>query len=256
MNPRTALIALALLGAPFQAPGQNAPTLAELMARIAAGREATDFRASGRLVRVAADGQRSSYQIAIRAKWFADGTKIFCEVTNPAPARVRLLLESRAAGRSTLREGHAGGRAPAEVPFEHWGAPLLGTGFSYEDLMEDHFLWRKQTLVGATRYGARLCDVIRSEPGPDGRSHYSSVITWLDRDTGHPVRVEKVGKASGEVKEFIYYGLRRSKGIWSASQIEVKTRGKGGSSLLIITRGAAKTNLTAKEFDQILLIKQ
>jgi hypothetical protein len=49
--------------------------------------------------------------------------------------------------------------------------------------------------------------------------------------------------------------LRESKGIWSASQVEVKTQGKPGSSLLIVTRGAAKAHLAAGDFDAALLTK-
>jgi hypothetical protein len=230
-------------------------TAKELKARLEALRAATDFRASGRLVAVAASGERRTYQISLRAGWFAGALKILCEITDPAPARVRLLLESPAAGPASIRKGHAGGRAPVTVPFESWGDGLLETGFTYEDLLENQFEWRQQALAGEATYGARTCYVLKSAPEGDDRSHYSAVTSWLDRETLHPVRVEKTVRATGAVKEYLYYGLRESKGIWSASQIEVKTAGKPGSSLLIVTRGAEKAHLAASDFDAAWLTR-
>lgn len=232
-------------------------TVKELLARLNALRAATDFRASGRLVSVAPSGQRRTYQISLRARWFADtrALKVFCEIADPAPARVRLLLESPAAGLASIRKGHARDPAPVTVPFENWGDGLLETAFTYEDLLENQFGWQKQTLAGEANYGARACYLLRSEPEGGDRSHYSTVTSWLDRETLHPVRVEKTVRATGAVREFVYYGLRESKGIWSASQVEVKTAGKPGSSLLIVTRGAEKAHVAASEFDAALLTR-
>ena len=69
------------------------------MEKIQAWRKATDFKASGRLVRIAESGERTTYRISIRARSFADGLKVYCEVTDPPPVKVRLLLESRDGGR-------------------------------------------------------------------------------------------------------------------------------------------------------------
>jgi hypothetical protein len=230
-------------------------TIQELRARLEAIRAATDFRANGRLVRVAASGERQTYRLSLRARWLAGTVKIFCEITDPAPARVRLLLESPAAGPASIRKGHAGDRRPVTVPFESWGEALLETAFTYEDLLENHFQWHKQVLTGETRYGARACYLVKSAPEGDDQSHYASVTSWLDRESLYPVRVEKTLRSSGATREFLYYGLRESKGIWSASQIEVKTPGQPGSSLLIVTRGAEKAHVTADEFDAAWLTK-
>jgi hypothetical protein len=252
---RAASLAAAFLSAAAVARSQPAMTVKELTARLGAMRQATDFRASGRLVAVAASGQRRNYQISLRARWFAGSLKIFCEIADPAPARVRLLLESPAAGPASIRKGHAGDRAPVTVPFENWGDGLLDTGFTFEDLLENQFQWHKQTLAGEASYGVRGCYVLKSAPEGDDRSHYSTVTSMLDRETLHPLHVEKTVRATGAVKEFIYYGLRESKGIWSASQVEVKTEGQPGSSLLIVTRGAEKARLAEGDFDAALLTR-
>lgn len=56
-------------------------------------------------------------------------------------------------------------------------------------------------------------------------------------------------EGSGIVKEFLYSGLRKSKGLWPANQIEVRTKGKPYSTFLIITRGSGKASLTRADFD-------
>jgi hypothetical protein len=236
---------------------QEAPkaTLQELVQQARARRDATDFRASGRLVRIAESGERHNYQIALRAHSFGDVVKIFCEVTGPPPARVRLLMETRAAGRSVVRTGHAGDAALKDLGPATWGDPLLDSNLFYEDLMENQSLWQKQTLVKEEKYGARDCYVIKSQPAAADRSHYSAVTSWFDRQTHYPVKVEKLVESTGQIKAFIYYGLRQSKGIWSASQIEIKTAGKPGSTLLIITRGTGQAKLTPADFDRLLLTK-
>jgi len=100
-----------------------------------------------------------------------------------------------------------------------------------------------------TKFGARDCDLLRSTPGPNDRTHYAEIETWLDRSIGYPVYVEKTSKTVGSVKEFTYFGLRKNGGVWSASQVEGKIRDHAGSTLLIIDRGTTKANLDLKDFN-------
>ena len=46
----------------------------------------------------------------------------------------------------------------------------------------------------------------------------------------------------------VHLGLRQNSGVWSASQVEVKTVGKPGSSLLVIENGTEKAKLGRKDF--------
>jgi hypothetical protein len=50
------------------------------------------------------------------------------------------------------------------------------------------------------------------------------------------------------VKDFNYLGLRQRQGTWYASQVEVKTRGQSGSTLLLIDSGSARAHLELKDF--------
>ena len=248
MRPPAILAALLLL--PAAVP--RAATLDEVLTRLRAARSAVDFTASARLVNVAASGERQSYPITIKAHAFPDGLRIFCDVANP---RVRLLLIAPSTGPMVIRTGRPGDSAPKDIPPERWGEGLLGTNFAYEDLLENQFMWRRQTLLPDAVYGARTCAVLRSEPGPADQTRYASVTSWLDHDLYCAVKVEKVVKSSGELKHFIYYGLREVKGVWSASQIECKIEGQPGSSLLIVNRGSGAPHHTRAAFDPALLTR-
>jgi hypothetical protein len=253
MNRAWLLTAFALVAAGLF--GQ-AKTAADVVARVRAMRAATDFTASGRLVRVEAGGERKPHQISMRAKAFADGTSLLCEVSDPAPARIRALIRIPTEEQPVIRVARPGDAAPRVLPFANWADALLDSNLSYEDLIEGHFTWSKQTALAPARYGARDCHVLKSEPGSGDRSHYASVTSWLDQEIYYPVKAEKVLKGSGIVKEFLYYGLRKSKGLWSASQIEVRTKGKPYSTFLIITRGSGKASLTRADFDPRLLTRK
>jgi hypothetical protein len=57
------------------------------------------------------------------------------------------------------------------------------------------------------------------------------------------------------VKEFTYFGLRQTDGVWSASQVESKIRGHTGSILLIIDHGTPRAHLGLKDFSSAQLIQ-
>jgi hypothetical protein len=220
--------------------------------------QSADFRTTGRLVRVQGDGTRISYPITIKAHWFPGVLRVLVELrtTSKAGANFRaslsapahILLEMRPNGQNGIEIAHPGDSAPATLPFEKWSDGPLGSGFSYEDFFEPQYFWPNQTALAEAMFGARQCDVLLSAPGPSDRTHYAQVKTWLDKSIGFPVYVEKSLRASGGLKQFTYFGLRHDEGVWSASQIEVKTSGQAGSTLLIIDRGSAKANLSLKDF--------
>jgi len=245
-----ALALAASLMLPGTAGGADVPaTLAGVRKQV----ESADYRMSGRLVLVNASGARKSSEVTIRARWFPGILRVLVEVTSPAQARVHVLLEMRPGGKSTIEIAHPGDKAATVVPFEKWNEGPLGDGFSYEDFIDSSYFWAGQTSLGVTKYGARNCDLIRSTPEGADRTQYSQVKSWLDQSSDFPVYVEKTEKASGAVKEFTYFGLRHTEGVWSATQVEAKIRGQAGSTLLIIDHGSANAHLGLKDFSSTQL---
>jgi len=210
--------------------------------------ESADYRLSGRLVRVDGSGARTSYGVKIEAHWFPGVLRVLFQVTSPPAARVHVLLETRPGGKNTIQIAHPGDLAATALPFDKWNDGPLGEAFSYEDFLEAQYFWAGQTDMGKAQFGARNCDLLRSTPDIVDKTHFAAVKSWLDHESGFPVYVEKKLKGSGNVKEFTYFGLRQTRGVWWASQVEAKSRGRAGSMLLIVDRGTPNAHLTLQDF--------
>jgi hypothetical protein len=211
--------------------------------------EKLDYRVTGRLTRVEDNGKRTSYKFGAKAHWFPDGLRVLCEISGPGSEKTRLLLHMSVNGKLTIEAVLPGEKAASVLPFERWNDPLLGTDFSYEDMVESQFFWKNQELLAPEKYGVRDCFVLKSVPGAQDRTHYDSVTSWIDRGILYPVHVVKTLRGTGQQKEFINYGLRQVGGAWSATQVEAKQQGKPGSSILAIEFGSGKANLGRKDFE-------
>ena len=244
----TALLVLLLLGHPWGASAAN-PDLETVLTGSRRRIEALDYRVTGRLTRVDGDGKRTTYKFAAKAHWFPDGLRLLTEISGAGAEKTTLLVHMTASGRVTIEAMLPGETAASVVPFEHWNDPLVGTDFSYEDMVESQFFWKSQELLPSQKYGARDCFVLKSTPSSQDRSHYDSVTSWIDSSISFPVQVVKTLHGTGQQKEFLYYGLRQNGGVWSASQVEAKLPGKPGSSMLVIEAGSPKAKLARKDFD-------
>lgn len=211
--------------------------------------EMSDYRVTGRLVRVEGDGHRTTYKFIIKGHWFADGMRLLFEITDPAAAWTRVLVHMSLSGHMTIEVVSPGSLEPTTLPFERWNDSLLGTQFSYEDLLENQFFWKNQESLPATKCGARDCFVLKSVPGSQDRSYYESVTSWIDHDILYPVHVVKTLRGTQEQKDFTYFGLRRTGGVWSATQLEATLQGVPGRSLFVIEGGTGKAKLERKDFD-------
>ena len=211
--------------------------------------EKLDYRMNGRLTRVEGNGKRTNYRFVAKAHWFPDGLRLLCEISGPGSEKTRLLLHMTATGQVTIEAVLPGEKTASLLPFEHWNDPLVGTDFSYEDMVENQFFWKHQELLAPEKYGVRDCFVLKSKSGPQDRTYYDSVTSWVDRGILYPVHVVKTLRSTGQQKEFIYYGLRQVGGVWSATQVEAKLQGKPGSSILVIEGGSGKAHLGRKDFD-------
>ena len=211
--------------------------------------EKLDYRVTGRLTRLEDNGKRTSYKFAAKAHWFPDGLRVLCEISGPGSEKTRLLLHMSATGHVTIEAILPGEKTASVLPFARWNDSLVGTDFSYEDMVESAFFWKNQELLVPEKYGARDCFVLKSIPGSQDQTYYDSVTSWIDRSILYPVHVVKTLRGTGQQKEFIYYALRQVGGDWSASQVEAKLQGKPGSSILAIEFGSGKANLGRKDFD-------
>jgi len=211
--------------------------------------EKLDYRMTGRLTRVEGNGKRTNYKFVAKAHWFPDGLRLLCEISGPGSEKTILLLHMSVTGRVTIESLLPGQKTASELPFERWNDALVGTDFSYEDMVENQFFWKNQESLPSEKYGVRDCFVLKSKSGSQDLTYYDSVTSWIDRGILYPVHVVKSLRGTGRQKEFIYYGLRQIGGVWSATQVEAKLLGKPDSSILMIEGGSGKANLGPKDFD-------
>ena len=211
--------------------------------------EKLDYRATGRLTRVEADGKHTNYKLTAKGHWFPDGLRVLCEITGPGSEKTSLLLHMSVSGQVTIEALLPGAKAASVLPFERWNEPLVGTDFSYEDMVESQFFWKHQELLAPEKYGTKDCFVLKSTSGTQDRSTYDSITSWIDRTIIYPVHVVKTPHGTGQPKDFVYYGLRQVSGAWAATKVEVKQQGKPGSSIMEIERGSGKANLARKDFE-------
>jgi len=211
--------------------------------------EKLDYRMTGRVTRVEGNGKRANYKFVAKAHWFPDGLRLLCEISGPGSEKTSLLLHMSASGHVTIEALLPGEKAASALPFERWNDSLVGTDFSYEDMVENQFFWKNQTLLPPEKYGSRDCFVLKSTTGPQDRTYFDSVTSWIDRGILFPVHVVKTLRGTRQQKEFIYYGLRQVGGVWSATRVEAKMQGKPGSSIIVVEGGSPKANLGRKDFD-------
>ncbi len=216
--------------------------------------QSADYRMTGRLVRVA-DGKRTNDNIAIEARWFPGVLRIFLTIDSPAQARLHALMEMRPDGKDTIAIAHPGDTSPTDLPFRDWAEGPLGDIFSYEDFLQAPYFWPHQSNLGETTLAGHTCEQLLSTPGRTDQTHYASVKSCLDPRSGFPVTVEKKMKNSGDLKEFTYFGVHQTRGVWWAHQIEAKIRGRAGSTLLIVERGSPEAHLGLHDFDPARLTR-
>jgi hypothetical protein len=242
------LLALLSMTQPSRAFAAN-PDLETVLTGSRQRIEKLDYRVTGRLTRVEDNGKRTNYKFVAKAHWFPDGLFLLCEISGPGSEKTTLLLHMSVNGQLTIKASLPGEKDPKILPFEHWNDALVGTEFSYEDMVEGQFFWKNQELLAPEKYGARDCFVLKSKSGTQDRSYYDSVTSWIDKSILYPVHVVKTLHGTGQQKEFIYYGLRQVSGVWSASRVEATLQGKPGSSILEIETGSPNAKLGRKDFE-------
>ena len=244
-------LAILLMCAPYAQAADSPAVFAQARKQV----ESADYRMTGRLVRVGLDGQRTSDDVAIEARWFPGVLRVVLKITSPAQAREHVLLEMRPDGRSTIQIAHPGDTSAQRLPFRKWEDGPLGDTFSYEDFLEAQYFWPHQRSLGDTTLQGRRCEQLLSTPAPSDETHFARVTSCLDPRSGFPLTTEKILKTSGDQKKFTYFGVHQTRGVWWAHQIEARIRGRAGSTLLIVERGNPEAHLGLHDFDSASLTR-
>ena len=141
-----ALLALLSLVLPSRALAAN-PDLETVLTGSRQRIEKLDYAIRRRLTQVGGDGKHTNYKFVAKAHWFPDGLRMLFEFSGAGSDKTSLLLRMTANGRLNIELIKPGEKAASVLPFEHWNDPLLGTDFSYEDMVENQFFWKNQELL-------------------------------------------------------------------------------------------------------------
>lgn len=192
MNRHFTAIYSGLLAIPFLAFA--AEPAAELAARLSAKQEGSTF------VRVRMEtsgGDKQTLQLQIKSRVSRGTADIVYQVLFPKERKGEAVLLQRSRGRvtGTLFVPPNTVRPIASAKFTE---PLLGSDLSYEDVIDNPFVWDQQAIVGTEVIDGTACQILESKPGKGRKSYYSSVHTWVDPRRYVPLRIEKYD-ASGRL---------------------------------------------------------
>src|ERR1700728_1671102 len=82
--------------------------------------EKLDYRVTGRLTRVEADGKHTSYKFVAKAHWFPDGLSVLCEISGPGSEKTSLLLHMTLSGLVTIEAILPGEKTASLLPLKRW----------------------------------------------------------------------------------------------------------------------------------------
>ena len=77
--------------------------------------EKSDYRLTGRLIRIEGDGKRTTYKFVAKAHWFPDGLRMLCEITGPGSEKTSILLHMTESGHVTIETVLPGQKAASVV---------------------------------------------------------------------------------------------------------------------------------------------
>jgi hypothetical protein len=172
--------------AAFADPGPAVPA-GELASKLSGMRE--DGSSYIRLRMEIKGGTPQTLQLQIKQRMTSSASEILYQVLFPKERKGEAVLLRR-----------TGNRAPSGTlftppntvkPINDLREPLFGSDLSYEDIITNPYAWERQAIVGNETIQGVPCQILESKPGPNDRSSYASVRSWIDTRRMVPLRIEQ-----------------------------------------------------------------
>jgi hypothetical protein len=96
---------------------------------------------------------------------------------------------------------------------------FVNTDFTYEDLERRHPDKDEHKLVKEEKSGSWDCYVVESVPVDKKSSQYSKVVSWVDKASFVPVKVDFYDAKDKNTKRLIVNKLEPIAGIWTATEV-------------------------------------
>ena len=241
------------IGSP--ARGQNPPEAKELARYIRDLHEKPDMRAHGRLVFTSPGKPQTVFQISVLRKSLPQGVRLLWSVTDPAAARLRILIETQADGERKIWLASGPEGKASLLPEKRWSESVLGSDLAITDLTNDFLAWPSQAIGSKEMFQGNSCYVLRSQPDSPGDGAYASVTAWIDQVGLLPLRVVKQPQGTAAEKEFLVKGTRKTAGRLEATIVEIKTVGAATTTRLEFTAENGNAKVKDSEVDPALLFQ-
>ena len=140
-------------------------------------------------------GEKSLLQVQIKARRTQGKSEIVYQVLWPNERKGESFLISQAAGRSLEGQVFVPPDKLTKLDPSRMLDPVFGSDLSYQDVIENFFLWSGQSFAGKENVDRVDCVILESSPGPKDVSPYGKVRSWIDLRRMVAMRVEKYDRA-------------------------------------------------------------
>ena len=189
--------------------------------------------------------QQSQQQLDLQGQLRADANVIPFRLTQTGPV-IRYTFANPPEVLQ-LRLGENGSRLDlvAENSTKKFAASRLdenigGTSVTYGDLALKFLYWPNAQVIGADTIRTRNCWKLRL-PAPGKDAQYSSVLLWVDKESGAIMRMEGYDGSGQLMKRFEVVSAQKIEGRWFLKQMRIETLQPGS------TKVASRTYLEIKK---------
>jgi outer membrane lipoprotein-sorting protein len=128
--------------------------------------------------------------------------------------------------------------------------PFMGSEFSYEDLSSQEVEKYSYNYLRDESVDGKDCFVIERFPAYK-HSGYTRLVTWLDKETYRPLKIEFYDRKKALLKTLTYSGYKQYEGkFWRPDHMSVINHQTRKSTELFWTDYRFKTGLTDRDFDR------
>ena len=134
---------------------------------------------------------KSALQIQIKARRAGNAADVFYQILWPKERKGEAVLLRKARDGTVKGSIFVPPNTLRSLDPSQMKEPLFGSDVFYEDLVDNHFAWKTQAIVGAEDVDGVNCHILESKPGKGDNSSFTSVRTWVDSRRLIPLRIEK-----------------------------------------------------------------
>ena len=161
----------------------------QLAAMVEDGNSLTRFRMT---IQSESGAGKTSLNMQIKARRHPGKSDVLYQVLFPRDRKGESVLLSQ---KGTGSPGGYAFTPPAKTARSLSGSAMtesiFGSDLSYQDVIENFFRWKNQSLAGKEAIGQTACIVLESKPGSGDSTPYGTVKSWIDPAKMITMRVEK-----------------------------------------------------------------